>query len=114
MDRKLGRLTAVVLTTGLLAACSMTLAVRGNLQQSDETFTGTATGELNGSGTLTIVTTHGATCRGEFVYVNRRQGEGTFTCSDGRTGPFQFASTGTRGTGFGDLGGQKFTFTFGN
>jgi len=91
----------------------MSLAVRGKLQQSDETFTGVATGDLSGSGTLTIVTTHGANCSGAFVYVNGRQGEGVFNCNDGRTGPFQFVSTGARGTGFGDLGGQRFTFTFG-
>ena len=97
----------------LLASCSMTLPVRGNVMNSSETFTGTATGYMDGGGNLTIVTTKGATCKGNFVYVSRRDGEGVFTCDDGRTGPFSFVSTGTRGTGKGDLGGERFIFTFG-
>ncbi len=97
----------------LLSACSMTLPVRGQIQGSGELFTGTATGRMDGGGELTIVSSKGATCKGSFVYAERRKGEGVFTCDDGRTGPFQFVSTGTRGTGYGDLGGQRFTFTFG-
>lgn len=96
----------------LLTACSMTLPVQGMVQGSGETFAGTATGEMDGAGTLTIRSAK-TTCTGAFVYVTRRQGSGTFSCADGRSGPFEFASTGTRGTGTGDLGGQKFTFTFG-
>jgi hypothetical protein len=96
-----------------LTACSMTLPVRGQLQQGGETFSGTATGYMDGGGDLKIVTSHGAVCQGNFVYVTRRNGEGVFHCGDGRSGPFEFVSTGTRGTGFGDLGGERFTFTFG-
>ena len=103
----------MVIGAALLASCSMTLPVRGQLQNSNETFTGTATGYMNGGGNLTIVSNKGATCKGNFVYVTRRSGEGVFTCDDGRTGPFEFVSTGTSGTGHGDLGGQRFTFTFG-
>lgn len=94
--------------------CSMTLPVRGQIQNTNETFTGTATGYIDGGGDLTIVSNTGAKCTGSFVYVTRRNGEGIFKCDDGRSGPFEFVSTGTRGTGFGDLGGQRFTFTFGN
>lgn len=83
------------------------------MQNSDETFTGTATGYMDGGGNLTAVTDKGATCTGSFVYVSGRNGEGIFTCDDGRSGPFQFVSTGKRGTGYGDLGDQRFTFTFG-
>lgn len=97
----------------LASACSMTLPVEGTVQGSDETFSGTATGYIDRSGVLTIVTSEGATCEGDFVYVTSRQGEGVFTCDDGRSGPFTFVSTGTRGTGSGDLGGERFTFTFG-
>ena len=98
----------------LLSGCSMTLAVRGQVQNSDEMFTGTATGYMDGGGNMTLVSSKGAVCKGNFVYVTRRNGEGVFNCDDGRSGPFQFVSTGTRGTGYGDLGGQRFTFTFGN
>lgn len=96
----------------LLAACSMTLPVNG-LVDGGETMTGTATGQMNGGGTLQITTSKGASCSGNFVYVNKRQGSGVFNCSDGRSGPFDFVSTGTSGTGTGMFGQQRFTFTFG-
>jgi hypothetical protein len=102
------------LTALVLQACSMTLPVKGQVQNSTEVFSGTATGYLDGGGILKIVSSVGAVCEGNFVYVNSRQGEGVFTCNDNRSGPFQFVSTGTRGTGYGNLGGERFTFTFGN
>jgi hypothetical protein len=91
----------------------MTLQVTGQVQNSDETFSGTATGYMDGGGNLEIVSSRGAVCKGNFVYVTNRNGEGVFDCSDGRSGPFKFVSTGTRGTGHGTLGGENFTFTFG-
>jgi hypothetical protein len=97
----------------LLAGCTATADVRGVVQNSNETFTGTATGYMDGSGTLTITSSKGTHCTGNFVYATSRNGEGVFQCSDGRSGPFTFVSTGRRGTGHGTLGGQTFTFTFG-
>src|SRR6266851_4620031 len=98
-------LAVSLLTSGvLLSACSMTLPVRGETETGDETFSGSATGYLDHSGTLTIQSNKGTTCTGEFVYVTPRQGQGTFRCSDGRSGPFTFVSTGTHGTGTGRLG----------
>ena len=73
------------LTVLALAGCSMTLPVKGQVQNSQETFSGTATGYLDGGGDLTIVSSEGTTCTGNFVYVTSRNGEGVFTCSDGRT-----------------------------
>jgi hypothetical protein len=101
------------ITLGLLVGCSMTLPVRGQIQSTDETFVGSATGYMDGSGKLTITSSKGAVCTGDFVYVTSRQGSGVFTCNDKRSGPFEFVSTGKRGTGTGDLSGQRFTFTFG-
>lgn len=103
----------IALATLMLAGCSETLPVQGILASSGDRFTGTATGYMDGSGYLKIAFVSGRTCSGEFVYVNARQGEGTFECSDGATGPFSFVSTGQHGTGTGTLGGQLFTFTFG-
>jgi hypothetical protein len=108
----------IVIAIGLLsitclAGCSLTLPVRGSMENSDEKFTGTATGELDGAGTLHLVSSAGRTCDGTFVYVNRRQGEGTVECTDGVTGTFSFVSTGNRGTGSGTLRGSRFTFVFG-
>ncbi len=97
----------------LAVACSLTLPVHGQTEAGDETFSGSATGYLDRSGTMTIQSNRGITCAGEFVYVNAREGQGTFRCSDGRSGPFTFVSTGLHGTGTGRLGDRRFTFTFG-
>jgi hypothetical protein len=107
------RLLAALAGTLLLSGCSMTLPVQGLMQNGGERFTGTATGYTDGGGNLTVKTTSGATCRGTFVYVTSREGSGTFECSDGRSGPFDFVSTGSRGTGKGSLSGETFTFSFG-
>lgn len=96
----------------LVAACSMTLPVTGHVEGTGETFTGDATGYSDGGGTLRISSPK-TSCTGQFVYITRREGKGTFTCQDGRSGPFEFVSTGTRGTGTGDFGGKRFIFTFG-
>ncbi|WP_293721284.1 hypothetical protein [Stappia sp.] len=104
---------AAVSALSLLTACSMTLPVKGQANDGSETFTGSATGYADGAGTLEITSNRGRKCTGTFVYVNGRQGSGTFTCNDGASGPFEFVSTGTRGTGTGMLNGRAFTFTFG-
>lgn len=111
--RLLHKRWAAALMPLTLSACSMTLPVKGLVQNSDETFTGTATGYADGGGDLKVTSSKGAICQGNFVYVTARNGEGVFNCSDGRLGPFSFVSTGTRGTGHGTLGGQALTFTFG-
>ena len=104
--------TAVIFGLGL-AACSVTLPVTGAMEDGTETFTGSATGYMDHSGTLQITTNNGLTCAGQFVYVTERNGSGTFNCSNGQSGPFQFVSAGNHGTGTGRLGGRPFTFTFG-
>ena len=104
----------IIFITLFLQGCSMTLPVRGQIQNKDETFTGVATGYISGGGTLKIVSSKGAVCEGNFVYINSRQGNGIFTCNDGRSGPFEFVSTGSSGTGYGDLGKDRFTFSFGS
>lgn len=113
MRRPIAALTASLSLSVFLAACSMTLPVQGVIPATSETITGQATGYANGSGTLKIATSNGTTCSGNFVYVTQRQGEGVFNCSDGRSGPFSFVSTGSNGTGHGNFGGKPFTFTFG-
>ena len=97
----------------LMTSCAMTLPLRGQTEAGDETFTGKATGYADGGGTLELVSNKSMKCNGTFVYVTGRNGEGTFTCSNGRSGSFTFVSTGTRGTGKGNIGGRGFTFTFG-
>jgi hypothetical protein len=110
------RITVHVLLLGLflfLCGCSMTLPVKGRFESGNVTFIGTATGYLDGGGVIRLTSSNGLKIEGDFVYVTRRNGEGTFTCSDGRSGAFQFVSTGRRGTGTGHLGNDKVTFTFG-
>lgn len=97
-----------------LVGCSMTLPVRGSIQNSTETFSGSATGYMDGSGILKVTSSTGVICSGSFVYVSSREGKGVFTCDDNRSGPFEFVSTGTRGTGSGDLGNERMTFIFGD
>jgi len=107
------KLVLAVLLGLSLAGCSMTLPVRGSVTGTNEPITGTATGYSGGSGTLAVSLGSTATCSGNFVYVTPREGEGVFNCSDGRSGPFHFVSTGSNGTGTGDFNGQRFIFTFG-
>jgi hypothetical protein len=107
------RISPLILLAMGLSACSLTLPVQGRVQNTDETFTGSATGNMNGDGVLTIRSSRGTGCKGDFVYVTARTGEGVFACDDGRSGPFRFVSSGSRGNGRGTLGGQEFTFTFG-
>lgn len=106
-------LIGVIVGALVLSACAATAPVSGQLADGSDRFTGSATGYLDGGGTLEIVSERGVSCTGNFVYVTERSGEGTFVCNDGRSGPFRFVSTGTRGTGTGTLGGTPFTFTFG-
>lgn len=104
----------LILMVGLTGcATTMSVPVQGQIQHSTETFNGVATGGLDGAGTIKLVSSQGAACDGNFVYVGNRTGKGIIRCSDGRTGPFEFVSTGSRGTGYGDISGQRFTFTFG-
>jgi len=104
-----------ILAFGLLAlsGCSVTATVAGQVQNSSETFSGTVTGYMDRSGVVQITSSKGTTCSGDYVFVTERTGQGVFHCSDGRSGPFDFVSTGRHGTGQGTLGTQNFTFTFG-
>jgi hypothetical protein len=106
-------LTSVLLASGL-TGCSLTLPVHGNLVGADETFSGSATGYPGSRGILEVTSSGGATCSGEFVYETKSKGSGIFRCDDGRTGPFQFVSTGVSGNGWGELSDNRtFVFSFG-
>ena len=104
---------ALVIPAVLVLAGCMTLPVRGNVEGTDETFSGSATGRMSRTGTLQITSSTGVTCSGRFAYAGRNYGRGNFTCSDGRSGPFEFVSTGFAGTGRGYLDGKRFNFDFG-
>lgn len=107
------RLLFLLPLASALAGCNLTLPVTGASETGDETFTGSATGGLDGSGTLEIVSSRGLRCTGDFVYITERNGRGTFRCSNGQGGGFEFVSTGEKGLGTGTIGGRRFTFRFG-
>lgn len=111
--RQMSVATTIVIVTVGLAACTLTLPVTGQMQSTTETFAGSATGHMDAAGELELTMNTGAKCVGQFVYVTPRQGSGTIKCTDGRSGTFDFVSTGQRGAGSGTLDGKPFTLTFG-
>ena len=105
-----------VVVVAVLSACASVRPIAGQMERTDETFTGSISGSgyREGSGELVLVSSRKATCRGTFTYTSRRRGEGVLNCDDGRTGPFHVAGVNESGTGAGELSGQRFTFRFGN
>lgn len=103
-----------VAALSILLACSLTVGVRGQLEDGSETFKGSVTGHSNRSGEIHMDSSKpGVTLDGEFVFATKREGSGVIRTSDGRVGKFTFVSTGRNGNGYGDLGGKKFVFSFG-
>lgn len=109
------KVNAILMACWLSLSGCMTLPVSGKVDKTDEYFSGSATGDLFGSGTLNIVSTKNATCEGKFKYIDiPKFGKGFFVCNDGRSGPFQFTSDGVKGEGYGEMGDNRFSFVFGN
>lgn len=97
-----------------LAGCSTAmLPVQASILESTETFSGEMTEGTRGSGQMRLMSSRGVVCQGDFVYRLGGEGSGVFNCTDLRWGHFEFLSSGTHGTGVGDLAGQRITFTFG-
>lgn len=112
--RLVARLVGLILVGSAVAGCTtLTLPVEASMQNSAERFYGTATGHTDGAGELQLTSTRGEKCTGRFVYTNSRQGSGTITCAGGRNGAFDFVSTGSRGTGQGEISGERMTIVFG-
>jgi hypothetical protein len=76
--------------------------------QSGERFTGTLAEPAGGARAFSMTSDRGPTCTGQ-VRRAAGGGQGTFTCSDGRSGSFPVASAGARGQTTGTLGGQVLT-----
>ncbi len=110
------RSNLILITSLMVVGCSMTLPVHGDFNKGQEKFLGSATGQMDGSGTITMTTESGVRCNGKFQYDNPRvSGAGDFNCDDGRKGSFNFTSSGDRGTGFGrTTDGKPFKFVFGH
>jgi hypothetical protein len=103
----------IVLAALALCACERALSIQGSMEDGSETFTGNAVSYVDGGATIAITGSKGLSCTGLLVYKTKREGRGTFNCSNGQSGPFEFVSTGNVGTGTGHIGARSFTFTFG-
>lgn len=103
----------LLLLLALTAQACTSLAVKGQLQNSAETFTGTVTNEGAGSGLLKLISAKGAVCEGLVDYFEYEHGRGVLTCDDGRKGVFELQAFGSTGTGHGSLGSDPLTFSFG-
>ncbi len=82
-------------------------------------FVGTATGDIDGKGTIKIKSTEDSSvkCIGSFEYVSRKllSGKGTLNCNDGNTAIFNFQGRDNiSGEGFGrsTLGPVSFTYGY--
>ncbi|WP_075354927.1 hypothetical protein [Desulfovibrio sp. DV] len=92
---------------------SINLPIKGEVHNSPETFTGTATVSLSGDGSLILATNTGVACKGNFVHVSHQEGNGTVTCEDGRLGSFVFVTAGMSGFGSGKIADEDFEFRIG-
>jgi hypothetical protein len=113
----------------LLGGCAMVAPhgasrnIEGKMLHAPESFTGTTTAELTGSGTLNLLSTTGTRCGGAYRQVQddnaaeirvadqRKSGEAEITCSDGRTGKLLFLVGDDEAVGTGMLGKDIMTLT---
>lgn len=115
--KKLG----LALATLALSACSVTVPVMGMMGDGTELFTGTATGQMGGVGSISLVgQMSGTKCFGGFTYTRVVGGTGStgiadIQCDDGRTAELKFvAESLNRGMGTGrDNFGNPFMFSYG-
>ncbi|HVY98315.1 MAG TPA: hypothetical protein VHA35_02355 [Dongiaceae bacterium] len=111
----------------LLGGCAMTHAgsrnIEGRMLHTPESFSGTTTAELTGSGTLNLLSTKGTRCGGAYRQVQddntaevrvedqHKSGEAELTCSDGRSGKVLFLVGEDQAVGTGMLGKDIVTLT---
>lgn len=113
--KRISTLGAVALFLACAGCATTMLPVRASIIDSTETFSGEITGGTSGSGKMRLMSSRGVVCQGDFVYrASGGEGSGVFNCTDLRWGNFEFVSSGSGGTGVGDLAGKRITFTFGN
>lgn len=82
----------------------------------DDLFSGTATGYVDGTGTIEMASTvnDSLRCIGSFRYTGAKVGAGHITCNDGAVADFQFnALSSLSGYGMGTSARGPMTFTFG-
>jgi hypothetical protein len=98
-------------TAGLLSSTGAVIAILNG-----ELFLGTAEGNYDGAGTLSIHSQKNAslTCSGKFTSSKELGGKGKLQCSDGSTATFKFQRlTIYKGHGTGRLSRGPMSFTYG-
>jgi hypothetical protein len=111
----------------LLCACDTTHAashsIEGRMLHAPESFTGTTTAELSGTGTLNLLSTKGTRCGGAYRQVHddnaaetrvedeHKSGMAQLSCSDGRSGKVLFLVGPDEAVGTGMLGKDIVTLT---
>ncbi|MES1151134.1 MAG: hypothetical protein ABUL54_04500 [Dongia sp.] len=122
---------AALAALALLGGCEMTThaeshSIEGRMLHTPESFSGTTTAELSGTGQLNLLSTKGTRCGGDYRQVHddntaevrvedqRKSGEALLTCSDGRSGKVLFLVGDDEAVGTGMLGKDIVTLTISN
>ncbi len=113
-------LILVLMSLFSLAGC-VTYPIYGEVDGTEERFLGNATSNVDGGGTLSMMSSEGTNCKGSYSFPpsmnwdGATSGKGTFACDDGRKGGFSFAGSMNGGQGFGKMAdGRKLVFYFGD
>lgn len=97
-----------------LSGCA-TVDVYGVVGRERDLYTGTATGYLSRTGTITLANETGNRCDGGFAYGEGLRGEAMLSCSDGQSALVRFTGL-TPMSGFGggrSDDGRPVRFTYG-
>jgi hypothetical protein len=96
--------------------------VEGRMLHTAETFTGESTADIDGDGSISLISDRGAHCDGPYRQVTNdstaevhavasNNGVASLTCSDGRTGSVLFTLGADQAIGTGMLGQDIVTLT---
>lgn len=96
-----------------VAGCTKRAGVNGQFEDSTVTLAGTSIDFAKRGGEIRFRTSEGVTCKGDYVFTTKTDGEGVFHCSDDASGPFTINLAADRMIGRGILHGTPFTFTVG-
>jgi len=114
---------ALLLFCGCESMKSAPHSIEGKMLHAPESFTGTTTADLAGSGTMNLLSTKGTRCDGAYRQVQddngaevrvedqHKSGEADLTCTDGRSGKVLFLVGQEEAVGTGMLGKDIVTLT---
>lgn len=112
----MARLVWILAFALLATGCSATATVYGVVGDTDDLYTGTATGYMDRSGTIELRNTKGNRCSGAFSYYpGVLAGRGIIGCDDGQRAAIEFTGLSPLsgyGTGM-SSNGRPVAFTYG-